>query len=299
MPSINEPEHTLVQVSILTNTSQSLRLPPHIPPGIIEHKKSYFSPASLESAFPGQNFVITTTAGGDSKQQISIIDAAIAAGVRRFIPHEFGHDTLSEGVRKRILKSAERAKVLKYLRNMSKDGKLEWAGVATGYTLDTGLISGNLGLDIEWHSATIHGIDTETFAASSLQRVGEVVARVIAHWEEVKNQYTYAAGVLTSTNEILRSVERATRRAFTVGNYNTEECIKEGEARIQHGYLDSGMFLLERSILYDQELGAAASFELCSSNKFLQLKPELIEVIVANAYHELKRPGTSGCSCAS
>lgn len=156
-----------------------------------------------------------------------------------------------------------------------------------------------MGLDLEWHSATIHGIGTETFAASSLQRVGQVVTRVIDHWEEVKNQYIYAAGVLTSANEVLRSAEKAIQREFTVGNYDVEDCIKEGEARIQRGYPDSGMFLLERSILYDEELGAAEPFETRSSNKVLQLSSESVEAIVANAYHDLKHHGKPGCGCSS
>lgn len=250
--------------------------------------------------FAGEDLVISTTAGGDFEQQIGIIDAVIAAGVRRFMPHEFGHDTLNKGITDRVLKSAGRAKVIEHLRKKATQTKdFEWVGAATGYTLDTGLISGNLGFDMEWHSATIHGIGTETFAASSLQRVGQVVARVIAHWEAVKNQYIYAAGVLTSANEILRSADKVTQREFTVGNYDVEDCIKEGETRIQRGYPDSGMFLLERSILYDEQLCAAEPFELCSSNELLQLTPESVEGIVANAYHDLKHHGKPGCGCSS
>ena len=268
MSSDGSQTYPNVQLSILTNSSQWLRLPPHVSTGVITHTKSDFSPASLKSAFTGKDLIISTTAGGDSDQQIGIIDSAIATGVKRFMPHEFGHDTLNNGIESRIVKSAGRAKVLQHLQKASTDmSDFEWVGVATGYTLDTGLISGNLGFDLEWHSATIHGIGTEIFAASSLQRVGQVVARVIAHWEAVKNQYIYAAGVLTSANAILRSAEKATQQEFMVGNYDVEDCIKEGEARIQRGYPDSGMFLLERSILNDEQLSAAEPFATRSSNK--------------------------------
>lgn len=284
---------------MLTRPSQWLRLPPHLDTDAVSHVKSDFSPASLESVLAGQDLVISTTAGGDSDQQKRIVDAAVSAGVRRFVPHEFGHDTLNKGISSRILKSAGRAKVIEHLRAASQSAKIEWIGIATGYTLDIGLINGNMGIDLEWHSATIHGIGTETFAASSLQRVGQVIARVVDHWDEVANQYIYAAGVLTSANEVLRSAERATQREFTVGNYDVEECVKEGEARIERGYPDSGMFLLERSILYDEELDAAEPFKSRSSNKLLQLEPESIEAMVANAYHDLRHHGKPGCGCSS
>jgi hypothetical protein len=239
-------------------------------------------------------------AGGDFKQQNHIINAAVAAGVKRFIPHEFDHDTMNRAIQRRIVKYAGRAKVIDHLQQLSKSSPdFEWAAAATGCTLDKVLISGNLGFDFEWQSATIHGIGTEKFAASSLERVGQVVARMVEHWDTVKNQYIYAAGVLTSANEILRSAEKAMQREWTVGNYDVEECIREGEARIQRGYPDSGMFLLERSILYDEALGADEPFQTRSANATLQLAPESVEGIVTRAYHDLQHHGKPGCGCSS
>ncbi|KAL6166586.1 hypothetical protein ACJQWK_07929 [Exserohilum turcicum] len=95
-----------------------------------------------------------------------------------------------------------------------------------------------MGLDLQWHSATVHGTGTEQFAASSLARVGQVVACVLTHWEGIKNQYIYAAGAVTSANEVVKAVEKATGKDFTVGNYHVEECIEEGRKRIQRGYPD-------------------------------------------------------------
>ncbi|KAF3006755.1 hypothetical protein E8E13_009955 [Curvularia kusanoi] len=300
LPSDEHHSRPNLQLSVLTNPSQWLRLPSYLSTAAVKHQKSDFSATSLKSAFMGQDLIISTTAGGDSDQQITIIDAARAAGVRRFMPHEFGHDTLNKGITKRVLKSAGRAKVIEHLRAVATDAiDFEWVGVATGYTLDTGLISGNMGLDMEWHSATIHGIGTEVFAASSLRRVGQVVSRVILYWEKVKNQYIYAASILTSANEVLRSAEKATKREFTVGNYDVEDCIREGETRIERGYPDSGMFLLERSILYDEQLNAAEPFELRSSNQILELAPESVEIVVANAYHDFRHYGKPGCGCSA
>ncbi|KAH7371681.1 isoflavone reductase family protein [Pyrenochaeta sp. MPI-SDFR-AT-0127] len=288
------------QVNILTYPSQTLSLPLHIAKSAVIQTKSDFSSASLRSAFAGQDLVISTMSGGDSELQIHIVDAVVAANVKRFIPHEFGHDTLNKEIQARITKYAGRAKVIQHLRAVSKaKPTFEWSGIATGYTLDTNLISGDLGFDMEWHSATIHGIGTEPFAASSLQRVGEVVVKAIQNWDKVNNRYIYAAGVMTSANEILRSAEKATGREWTVGNYDVEECIREGQVRIERGFPDSGMFLLERSVLYDEQLDASSSFRSHSANDILQLQPESIESIVDRAYHDLKHHGKPGCGCSS
>jgi hypothetical protein len=239
--------------------------------------------------------------GGDAELQINIVDALLAAGVKRFIPHEFGHDTLNKELQARITKYAGRAKVLEYLQsNVSKvNTDFNWIGIATGYTLDTNLISGDLGFDMEWYSATIHGIGTEPFAASSLERVGQVVGKVIEHWEKIESHYIYAAGVVTSANEILRCAEKATGREWTVGNYDVEDSVREGKARIERGFPDAGMALLERSVLYDKELDASAPFRSQNSNQLLQLRPESIEAIVDKAYHDLQHYGKPGCGCSS
>lgn len=48
---------------------------------------------SLKAALKGQDAVVSTLGAFAAAQQTSLIDAAIAAGVKRFIPSEFGSDT--------------------------------------------------------------------------------------------------------------------------------------------------------------------------------------------------------------
>ncbi|KAL6158164.1 hypothetical protein ACJBU6_03965 [Exserohilum turcicum] len=226
-------------LSVLTYPSRTTNLPPHVSTAHVRHVTSDFTRAALQSAFAGQDIILSTVAGGDSELQIRVVDALRAVGVRRFIPDEFSHDSLNKLLQTRLPKHAERARVIHYLEKISQaDPSFEWAAITTGYTLDTKLISGDMGLDLQWHSATVHGTGTEQFAASSLARVGQVVACVLTHWEGIKNQYIYAAGAVTSANEVVKAVEKATGKDFTVGNYHVEECIEEGRKRIQRGYPD-------------------------------------------------------------
>lgn len=175
----------------------------------------------------------------------------------------------------------------------------DWIGISTGYTLDTNLISGDMGIDMQWHSATIHGNGNEPFAASSLERVGQVVVGVIKQWDQIDNHYIYTAGVVTSANEVLKAAERVTHHEFTVGNYDVDDSVREGEKRIQSGFPDAGMALLERSILYDERLNASAPFRSDSSNELLHLRPQTVEEIVEKAYHDLQEHGKPGCGCSA
>lgn len=238
--------------------------------------------------------------GGDASLQILIVNSILSAGVKRFIPHEFSHDTLNEAIQSRITKHAGRAKVINHLKAVSRQNKdFEWVAIATGYTLDTNLISGALGFDMQWHSATVHGIGTELFAASSLQRIGHVVAKVLEHWEQVKNQYIYAAGCITCAEQVLRCAETVTGKEFSRGNHEVQECIREGEARIDRGFPDAGMVLLERSVLYDEKMDASKPFREKNANEILQLETEKVEEIVSRAYHDLMHHGKPGCACST
>jgi hypothetical protein len=57
------------------------------------HKVAYDNLSSLTSPFRGQDAVVSTVGTFGISAQCSAIDAAIAAGVQRFVPSEFGGDT--------------------------------------------------------------------------------------------------------------------------------------------------------------------------------------------------------------
>lgn len=286
------------RISVLTYTNQSPFLPSHVPQTGIEHKTSDFSAASLQSAFAGQDLVISTMAGGDYDLQVRIIDAAVAARVKRFIPHEFAQDNLNGRLQLRTPRSVEHAKVIRYLRRASAStSSFEWVAVATGCTLDAALVNGELGFDMEWQSASIHGTGNELFAASSLKRVGVVVASIIRNWDECKNRYLYAAGVFASANEVLASLESSSASKWSVGYSSVDECIREGSSRIERGFPDSGMFLLEKSVLCDKSLRSIDAFQDGRTNTLLQLGLEKVDTIVRKAHHGFLHRGKPSCGC--
>lgn len=68
-----------------------------------------------------------------------LIDAAIAASVKRFIPAEFGSDTLGKSGELAVFggKVASR----KYLEEKAAEGKITWTAIANGPFLDWGMTS--------------------------------------------------------------------------------------------------------------------------------------------------------------
>lgn len=265
----------------------------------MQHKTTDFSPPSLRTAFDGQDLVICTIAGADFDFQVRVIDAVVAAGVKRFMPHELGLDSLNSRLHDRLPRTAGRASVIEYLRRMSDSPRNDfaWVAVSVGYILDTALINGDLGFDLQWQSASLSGTGNERFAVSSLERVGKVVSSIIQLWDEVENQYLYAAGAFTSGNEIVAVLEKSTASKWSVDYSDVDDCVREGTTRIERGYPDAGMRLLEKSVLSDESLRIADVFEHGSANSLLRLGPQSIEAVIAKAYHNFQHRGKPKCGC--
>lgn len=263
------------------------------------HHSTDFSSSSVRDIFTivRPDLVISTISGGNYDLQKTIIDCAIESGVQRFIPAEFGQDTLNEQIQERLPPSRERARVIEYLREKAAESRIKWVGVATGSLLDNGIISGDLGFDLKWQSATVHGNGTETFAASSTAWVGEIVSAVVEHWEEVKNHYIYAAGVITSANDVVKGLEEKTGQTWENGYVDAEETVHEAERRIDRGFPDAGMFLMERSVLYDERLRAVKPFVDDDAKGKLGLTGERLENITEHVVHEYKHHGKADCGC--
>jgi uncharacterized protein YbjT (DUF2867 family) len=97
--------------------------------------KSDYSPSSLESAFKGQDAVISLVGNTGFAGQKAFVDAAIAAGVKRFVPSEFGSDTASARLRELVpIFNAKRA-IINYAKTKEGSG-LTWTGFITGPFFD-------------------------------------------------------------------------------------------------------------------------------------------------------------------
>lgn len=116
-------------VSVLSRQESSYKAPEGV-----KLIKTDYSPESLASVLKGQDAVvsaITTTAVLDQKK---IIDAAIVAGVKRFIPSEYGVDTSDPVSLKRVPPLAFKNQIREYLE--SKQGQIEWTSIYTGPFFD-------------------------------------------------------------------------------------------------------------------------------------------------------------------
>lgn len=131
------------------------------PSGIHVQRVNFDSTEELTSALKGQDVVVSasTTAVVTTASQAGLVDAAIAAGVKRFFPSEFGY------VSSRMAQDAALAQVLlgktktiEYLEEKVKTNlEFSWTGIGTGmffdWVSDINWSFGNVLVPVTWLNA--------------------------------------------------------------------------------------------------------------------------------------------------
>ena len=107
------------------------------PAGVTAKKVDYSSLESLKEALSGQDAVVSTIATPAIGQQLLLVDAAFAVGIKRFIPSEFGVNTRTLGDAKIAKILGGKIKVVNYLQEKAKENSsFTWTGLSNGLFFD-------------------------------------------------------------------------------------------------------------------------------------------------------------------
>lgn len=93
-------------------------------------RADYESFDSLKAAFQGQDAVISAVASDSLPAQIKLVDAAIAAGVKRYLPSEFGSNAADPKVQAAVPFFKGKNDIADYLS--SKEKEISWTKLITG-----------------------------------------------------------------------------------------------------------------------------------------------------------------------
>ncbi|KAI0599094.1 hypothetical protein F4775DRAFT_139213 [Biscogniauxia sp. FL1348] len=247
-PVVDELVKAGFQVTVFTRENSSSTFPA----GVNSKKVNYESVESLTSALQGQDAVVSTIATAAIGGQHPIVDAAVAAKVKRFIPSEFGVNT-------RILGDLPIGKILQgkiqtldYIDAKSKENPdFSWTGISTGPFFDWGLPRGLVGFDKTSKTATIYDSGDEPVQASNLHFIGKAVAAILANPDKTANKYLSVASFNPTQNQILDIVQKETGESWKVTHVATAELEKIGVEKLGRGDFSSFVDLLRARIFRD------------------------------------------------
>lgn len=218
-------------------TGMSRHSPVGSVPAGVKFINTDYSAASLLDAFRGQDAVISTVSStnpGSLDLQKSLIDAAIEAGVRIFVPSEYGVDTSDRSSPNFIPFLAEKIAILDYLRD--RQDKISWIALVTGSLFDWGLrIPGFGGWDLGAHNVTIYDGGDIPYEATNLDQVGRAIAKSLNSPELTRNQHVYVNSFTVTQNKVLDALERITGEKFTVSHSTVEDLWQGGATQLKEG----------------------------------------------------------------
>ncbi|OQV11222.1 hypothetical protein CLAIMM_15085 [Cladophialophora immunda] len=219
------------RISVVSRESSTYRAPA----GVIQLKTDY-SHKSLVGIFQGQDVVVSTIAGHALLEQIQIVDAAIEAGVKRFIPSEFGSDTSNEVGLQLFSFWNQKDQVRKYLDE--KKNQMEWTAIFNGFFFDWGVKVGFIPFDTATKTATIYPKYKDvTFSVSTLDMVGLAVAQALspAIAPKTRNKIVYVRTFTSSMGQLLEKFEEMTGEIWTVNEVDLDMEAKRAYEKLELG----------------------------------------------------------------
>lgn len=182
-----------------------------------------------------------------------MIEAAQNAGVKKFLPAEFGLDTGNEKIRSLLPPYQTRFEI----QGRLKYSGMRWTAIYSGLMLEEALKeNGILDIDVLWASVAVFPHDKNIkVALSSYKDVANAIVDVIMENGEGRNE-VYTAGFLKTLEEVITVVEKELDREVDRYEGTFEGARKEAAERMKLGYFDGGVALMGRVAAWDESVDA-------------------------------------------
>jgi uncharacterized protein YbjT (DUF2867 family) len=228
---LSQPDH--FNVSVLARASSKTTFPSNVK---VIRLPDTPSQADYISAFRGLDAIVSAVGYPAKLEEKILIEAAVAAGVKRFIPSEYGVVNTYPAARRLNPVFAAKADTMEYLQTKEKDG-LSWTSIPTGLWLDwcINLVPGFAGFDAKTHTARLWDGGEHRLSFTTLPWVGEAIAQILRNPELTKNKIFPVRAFEASQKEIVAVLEREQGVKYEVTLVDGQKMIDEGKKKWEAG----------------------------------------------------------------
>jgi uncharacterized protein YbjT (DUF2867 family) len=252
------------------------------PAGVTVVDADFDSVDSLAAALKGQEVLVSAVTMTALLAQKTLVDASVAAGVRRFIPSEYGCDVYHPKA-KTLPVFAHKVEVEEYIFQKAKESGLEYTFVFNNCFLDWGLQHDFI-LRISDYKPVIYDDGETVFSSTNVSTVADGIVGILNHPEETKNRPVYIKDVDTTQNQLLALAKKAApEKPWAPVHVKLDDVTAAADARLAQGLLDLETFApyIFRSV-FDASYGGR--FDK-TDNELLGIKgkteEELFEIVKA------------------
>ncbi|GKT40698.1 bifunctional pinoresinol-lariciresinol reductase 2 [Colletotrichum spaethianum] len=186
-------------ITILTRKVGSQKFPS----GVTIKEVDYDSLDSLTQALKGQDALINCIQTFDPKIATRMVDAAIAAGVYRYVPPDFGLDPERAHVPSLPIFGLK-TMTNQYLKQKAteNDGKFTWTVIANGPFLDWGIRTSFMGVDVKNKKLSLFNDGENVVPYTMLADVGKAIVGMLLHPDETANRIVYIHSAVKSQKQL-------------------------------------------------------------------------------------------------
>ncbi|KAI0023998.1 NAD(P)-binding protein [Xylariomycetidae sp. FL0641] len=227
------------EVTVLGRASSK----PQFSPPVVAKSVDYESVASLTDALEGQDAVVSTLGyPGLIAPQIRLLQAAIDAGVKRFLPSEYSGD-IADDATNSLPFFDSKLPVQKVLNEQAALDRITYTNVCTGPFLDLALKNSFL-LNVKDKKAVIYDGGNKRASMTRVTTVAKAIAAVLQKPEGTKNRDVYVQEVALTQRELLELAKKATGPdGWEVTESSVAQLLEEGYAERQKPEQEQNIFV--------------------------------------------------------
>jgi len=248
-------------------------------PSGVKKITSDFTPTSLAESFKGQDAVIDLIAQASVDERKKIIDAAVSAGVKRFIPSEFSGNMENKTNVAIFSLFATRVATADYAKEKAASNpSFTYTILSTGPFYDWCIGNGFIGFNLQTSTATIYDDGNQNFSVTTLGSIAQAVVSILSKPKETANKRLYIASFSPTQNEILSVLEELTGKKWKTEKISTEDAKVKGFEALGKGDF-SGIASILMSSTYGPANGNDFSKNATLSNDLLGLPKEDLKAV--------------------
>ncbi|KAM3416177.1 hypothetical protein BST61_g7785 [Cercospora zeina] len=181
-----------------------------------------FEVEELVPVLQGHDAVVITINGNQVDIQKRIADAAVRAGIKRFIPADFGSVDSSSPLTQALVplyrnKTALRSHLISLA---TQHPTFTWTSLVCGHFFDWSLDFLHIWYDT--HTIDILDAGETKWSASTFRQVALATVRILQRPETTANRMLYVQSFCISQNEVRKAFEKATGREWKVNRLDSE-----------------------------------------------------------------------------
>jgi nucleoside-diphosphate-sugar epimerase len=254
----------------------------------VKHIPDDFELGALAKILHGIDAIVTTVTGNSDDAQKSLADAAVVAGVKRFIPADFGScDSQSKRARELVPLYQRKTEVREYLQALSaKNPGFTWTSLVTGHFFDWDLRF----LHVDTSNRKVDFLDDgkTKWSASTRAQIGRAVVKVLekADLDATVNKVLYVQSFRVTQLEVFEAVKRASKHDdWQVTSVESTSFTNEEKAKAEAGDKEA----IEELVWVLGTLEADWQTHPGLANELIGLEQESMPEVIDRVLREIER----------